>query len=140
MAKEETISIDSFSEKDVNDLFNYICEHVILANPNDVKFDTLKFKDRRENMFKYKVTLEHLIKVIDKYDIDFKLSISYLSTEIEDRKDIQSKEVEDLSISLLNNDLDKIENPDLLHLKDRVEIVDTKSKIDSNSITDWDIT
>jgi len=122
--------IDSLSQEDMNDLFNYICSKIILQKPSDVKRDLLGIEGSPADIKLYIPEFNDIAKLILIFDIGFTMKISHVDAEVNmDAKYVElvthQKEIMAARLNnngdqkicethkMLKNQVKDIKNPDL---------------------------
>lgn len=141
---KQFLEIDSFSQEDIDAMFNALCLKACGdIFPDKVKLD-LNPKIKVKDIKQHKTTLNDLLGLIKMFDIPFKFTVSFVATDGEHKKDnrVIIREDENLRICDVHKNMvaqkEEITNPDLQNIV--IPVIENKTverKIDVNSIPDF---
>jgi hypothetical protein len=75
---EKFAEIEDFSPKEVTEMFDYLCINALQKSPIDVKKTLLGIKTAKKDT---KVTLSHLMLLIEDNNLKFNFKVNYLEEE-----------------------------------------------------------
>lgn len=115
------IKIDTISIDDTNALFEEICKNIIQTKPLKAKRDVLGMTGKDKHLEEYKVTINQLMAVINRYEIACEVKISYEDkSEVKEGMSVPKHDGHGLSKNIvatyMMKQVDEITNPELKDL------------------------